>query len=143
MPYFLCVHGERLDEAELVAEAVRTHSQRLLFRVMRPGDDRLPRFGRSASTLGVRIPGRDRAMSTADLERTVEEHIAASSEQLADDLYDQVKAALQRGEDREQVYATLREYYESAKERGLRREHRAVGIVLSYLDGYSSPISAL
>jgi hypothetical protein len=82
-------------------------------------------------------------MTTADLERTVEEHVVASAEELADDIYDDVKAALESGDDREQVYSTLREYYESAKERGLRRERRAAGIVLSYMDGYCSPVAAL
>jgi hypothetical protein len=82
-------------------------------------------------------------MTTAELERTVAEHVVASAEELADLMYEDVKAALQRGDDREQVYTTLRQYYESAKERGLRRERRAAGIVLSYLDGYCSPIAAL
>jgi len=82
-------------------------------------------------------------MTIADLERTVEEHVGTSSEELADRLYDDVKAALEQGEDRAAVYNLLRQYYASTKERGLRREHRAVGVVLSYFDGYCSPIAAL
>lgn len=82
-------------------------------------------------------------MTTAELERRVAEHVVASAEELADLIYEDVKAALERGDDREQVYTTLRQYYESAKKRGLRRERRAASIVLSYLDGYCSPISAL
>lgn len=82
-------------------------------------------------------------MTTAELERRVAEHVVTSAEELADFLYEDVKAALERGDDRQQVYTTLRQYYESAREHGLRRESRAAGIVLSYLDGYCSPISAL
>jgi hypothetical protein len=43
-----------------VTETIAKEDDRRFYRVMIPGDDGLPKIGRSASTLGVRVEGRDR-----------------------------------------------------------------------------------
>lgn len=79
-------------------------------------------------------------MTIAELKTRIDEHVIASADDLADEMYEDVKAALTSGEERERVRTLLREYCESAPDRILRR---AAGVVLSYLDGYCSPLSAL
>jgi hypothetical protein len=44
----------------ITTETIVVEGDQLLFRVMRPADDGMPRLGRSSSTLGVRAEGRDR-----------------------------------------------------------------------------------
>src|SRR5579884_3297416 len=51
--------GGTSERLGLSTESISVSRGRLLFRVMRPDEDGLPRLGHSASTLGVRVQGRD------------------------------------------------------------------------------------
>lgn len=82
-------------------------------------------------------------MTTADLERTVQDHTDASPDQLADDIYMNVQAELAGGADRSEIYATLHRFYEDAKSRGDRKTRRAVGEVLAAMDGWCAPSATL
>jgi hypothetical protein len=82
-------------------------------------------------------------MTAAEVQETMRQHADESEEELTDDLYVAVKDALQRGERRDAVKIALETAYATFRMEGRRKERRAVGFVLAYLEGDCSPVAAL
>lgn len=81
-------------------------------------------------------------MTIAELQEAVDRS-NASEEDLADELYEFVTAALERGEQREDVYASLKEFYSHLAGQGAEKHRRAVREVLGCFHGYCAPSEAL
>jgi hypothetical protein len=78
-------------------------------------------------------------MSTELLERTIQNDVNASEEQLADDIYALVRRFLEEGGDRDEAYDALQTFYADLKQRGSSKARRAVGEVIAAFDGWCAP----